>query len=209
MEWQLLTVLQEWHIALDNHLHVRTVFLDAAKAFDRVDHTVLLSRLSGIGMLDSALAWFRSYLTGRRIRTHVDGALSGELEITSGVPQGSVLGPLLYLLHAKISSVTKAGCALFADNTMLYRRGCVADRLLPCCPLKGDLENMSDWAKVSSVTFNATKSAAMLLGGKSRGDPLQPQYLNEVPVPFKSTQRHLGVVLSNNLRWDDHVYCML
>ena len=167
-EWQLLSLLQEWHSALDSRFCVHTVFLDAAKAFDRVDHTIMLSHLAEIGVSGTSLSWFWSYLSGRRIRTRVDGAVSKPLQVTSGVPQGSVLGPLLYLLHLKdVPRRTDGGCALFADDTMRHRCGCTALRQLPCCPLEGDLQQLSVWAEETKVAFNASKSATLLVGGKS------------------------------------------
>ena len=205
-EWQLLSLLQEWHSALDSRFCVHTVFLDAAKAFDRVDHTILLSHLAEIGVSGTSLSWFWSHLSGRRIRTRVDGAVSKPLQVTSGVPQGSVLGPLLYLLHVKdVPRRTEGGCALFADDTMLYRCGCTALRQLPCCPLEGDLQQLSVWAEENKVAFNASKSATLLVGGKSGRKFLQCLHVNNAPVPHKQSHRHLGVVLSESLRWDDHI----
>ena len=88
-EWQLLAILEDWHSALDRHCNVHATFLDAAKAFDRVDHSVLLDMLHGIGVHGIALEWFHSYLSGRHIRTRVAGSLSPALPVTSGsgVPQ--------------------------------------------------------------------------------------------------------------------------
>ena len=78
-EWQQLSMLQQWHTALDRRLHVHTVLLDAEKAFDSVDHIVLLPRLAEMGVSRAALAWFQSYLSGRQIQTRVKGALSDPL----------------------------------------------------------------------------------------------------------------------------------
>ena len=82
-EWQQLSMLQQWHTALDSCLHVNTVLLDLEKAFDSVDHTVLLSRLAEMGVSRAALALVQSYLSGRQIQTLVDGALSDPLGIYS------------------------------------------------------------------------------------------------------------------------------
>ena len=124
-EWQLLSVLEKWHISLDNHHHVHSIFVDAAKAFDRVDHTILLETLSSIGVGGISLQWFHSYLSNRLIQTKVEAHVSKAESITSGVPQGSVLGPLLFLLHFKdIPAAVSAPTELFADDTLLYRRDC-------------------------------------------------------------------------------------
>ena len=96
--WQLLTIVNEWHEALDRGEAVHTLFVDIAKAFDRVDHSLLLLKLASIGVCGDQLDWFESYLRGRSISTVVDGQLSSLLSISSAVPQGSVLGLLLFVI---------------------------------------------------------------------------------------------------------------
>ena len=86
VEWRLLSILEDWHAALDRRCHIHAVFLDATKAFDRVDGTVLLQILHSIGVHGVALTWFHSYLSGRRIRTRVAGSLSPASAITTTVP---------------------------------------------------------------------------------------------------------------------------
>ena len=94
--WQLLSITNDWAQAIDHGKRVHACFLDVAKAFDRVDHNILEVKLSSIGVRGSCLQWFSSYLRGRKIRTKIDGTLSEAKSISSGVPQGSVLGPLLF-----------------------------------------------------------------------------------------------------------------
>ena len=146
-EWQLLQCMDDWHTALDANHRVHAVFLDASKAFDRVHHGTLLSIIANAGAKQSALGWFQSYLTGRTICTRVLDALSPAGTVTSGVPQGSVLGPLLFLLYFKdIPASTDAQSPLFADDTMLYRKDCSGGKDTPCCSLQSDLIALSRWA---------------------------------------------------------------
>ena len=206
-EWQLLCCLEEWHSALDANYRVHAVFLDASKAFDRVHHGTLLSTIAGTGVQQSALDWFNSYLSGRTICTRVLDALSPAGTVTSGVPQGSVLGPLLFLLYFKdIPASTNAKSALFADDTMLYRTDCTGGELTPCCPLQSDLSALSVWADDHQVLFNGSKSAELHIGSRPRSAAEQPPLrLVESNIPCVSDHTHLGVSLASNLRWDDHM----
>lgn len=202
-EWQLLSTLEDWHCALDRKNHVHCVLLDAAKAFDRVDHTCLLHCLASIGLSSDALQWFCSYLSGRSIRTRVNGCLSSPRPVTSGVPQGSVLGPLLFLLYYKdIPSICSAATALFADDTMLYQSSCQGSSSTPCCALGNDLDALTLWAESRNVTFNALKSVDFRLGPHPASTSL---LLCESPIPQLQETRHLGILLRSDLRWNSHL----
>ena len=101
-------------------------FFDVEKAFDRVDHTVLFPSLSNIGLRGRELRWFFSYLSDRSIRNQVSKCLSTRRFVSSGVPQRSALGSLLFLIHTRgWSEATSAVSALFADDTMLFRDDCI------------------------------------------------------------------------------------
>ena len=201
--WQLLSVLEDWHTALDKQCHVHAAFLDAAKAFDRVNHTVLLKMLAEIGVHGSALRWFYSYLSGRRIATRVQGSVSSSLEVTSGVPQGSGLGPLLFLIYFRnIPSIVSATTALFADDTLIYRGDCVGQRCTPCCRLGEDLSDLATWANDSSVEFNCSKSAELCVGAVPPGSSVK---LMGSPLPRVEDMLHLGILLDRNLRWSAHI----
>ena len=152
----------DWAQAIDHGKRVHACFLDVAKAFDRVDHSILEVKLSGIGVRGSCLQWFSSYLRGRKIRTKIDGTLSEAKSISSGVPQGSVLGPLLFIiffmdLHVGLQST----CALFADDTLLYDINCTGNSLTsPCCAIKDDLVRLDTWSDNCNVKFNPEKVRA-------------------------------------------------
>lgn len=206
-EWQLVTIVEEWHAALDRRCNVHAVFLDAAKAFDRVDHSVLLSMISDVGIRGKPLRWLRSYLSGRRIRTRVAGCLSSDSPITSGVPQGSVLGPLLFLIYYKdLPSVIDAAAALFADDTLIYRTDCKGQDQHPCCRLSADLRQLETWTEATKTTMNPVKSAVLCLGRRPDKTPVE---LRGQALPQVSEKTHLGVTITEDLRWSKHIAVLM
>jgi hypothetical protein len=126
---------------LDNGGQVNTIYLDMSKAVDPINHRKLINKLRNFGCRGSLLKWFSSYITGRRQRVTVLGATSNTLPISSGVPQGSILGPVLFLLYVKDlpDSVTTSKVAMFADYTKLFSAiKCQSDAVL----LQNDLRHL-------------------------------------------------------------------
>lgn len=203
-EWQLLAILEDWHVALDSHKHVHAAFLDAAKAFDRVDHTILLRTLATIGIGGAALQWFQSYLSHRTICTKVSQSCSSPQPITSGVPQGSVLGPLLFIVHFKdLPSAVCASSALFADDSLLYCTDCSGNsQPSPCCRLQAALFDLSAWTTQTHTSLNPLKSSVFVLGPRIPSCQIS---LHGECLPRVSSTCHLGVIIENDLRWKRHI----
>ena len=209
--WQLLSITNDWAQAIDHGKRVHACFLDVAKAFDRVDHNILEVKLSSIGVRGSCLQWFSSYLRGRKIRTKIDGTLSEAKSISSGVPQGSVLGPLLFIiffmdLHVGLQST----CALFADDTLLYDINCMGNSLTsPCCAIKDDLVRLDTWSTTAMCSSIRKRAAQMYIARRQAQnmDQLSPSAitLNSRAIPVVSSTKHLGVHLCETLRWSGHV----
>ncbi len=117
----LMTAIHDWAETLNNRLSTHCVFIDFAKAFDSVPHERLLLKLQAYGVGGSLLQWFRSFLTTRKQRVVVNGHFSDWSNVSSGVPQGSILGPLLFILYINdISSVVRSKIKMFADDVTLY-----------------------------------------------------------------------------------------
>ena len=162
----LLTAVDYWTSALDHYNPCDVIYLDFKKAFDTVDHSNLLSKLQKLNLLSYLLYWFESYLSKRRFRVSVRGSFSSWSPVTSGVPQGSVLGPILFniFINDLPPSLQHSFCILFADDLKLYRLiQSNADHIL----LQSDLNKIAQWASVNKISFNISKSAVLHLGSNN------------------------------------------
>jgi hypothetical protein len=148
---QLLEVYHEILESVASGNEVDAIYLDFSKAFDKVPHHLLLIKLETLGIRASLLSWFQSYLTDRQQRVVLHGVCSEWPPVTSGVPQGSILGPLLFLVYCNNIPTyieKKSTLALFADDSKLYR-----PLLFPTSStlLKIDLSNITDWTADNQI----------------------------------------------------------
>ena len=142
-----------------------------SKAFDKVDHTKLLGRLHQYGITGKLHDWFRSYLQERKQQVTVLGATSRELPVTSGVPQGSLLGPILFLLFVDDlpNTVKTSRVACYADDTKIFKSiGSITD----CSPLQSDLNDLISCSELSGLIFNQSKCKYQCITCKK--SPVQP-----------------------------------
>ena len=139
------------------------LFLDLSKAFDTVDHNLLLHKLKSIGLSDHAVQWFQSYLTNTKQMTSVGNALSPAASMTVGIPQGSILGPLLFLVY--VNDLTSCQLAseivLYADDTVIYYLS--ADLFYLESNLNSDLATVSEWFSSNLLTLNISKCKCVIL----------------------------------------------
>lgn len=183
---------------------MRTVFCDISKAFDRVWHRGLLHKLAGIGCSEKIIQWFSSYLSGRKQRVVFNGHASDWTSVQAGVPQGSILGPILFLLYIN-DIVRDIGCPirLFADDTSLY---IVVDSPLSAADLlNSDLRRISNWAATWLVDFNASKTVSMTISRKTNPPQHPPLLMNNAILTETDTHKHLGIIFSNSGTWSDHI----
>ena len=160
---QLLSHYDKIISLLENGFNVDTVYLDFAKAFDKVDHTIVLKKLSLVGVRGKVLQWIESFLTSRTQRVMVNGVLSEPVPVTSGVPQGSVLGPLLFLILIGDIDKDLLACFIssFADDTRLSRA--VAD-VRDASSLQTELNKVYQWAEDNNMLFNEKKFELLRYG---------------------------------------------
>ena len=162
---------------LENGQEVRMVFLDLSKAFDKVWHKGLLYKLRNLGVKDPLLSWFRHYLTDRKQRVVIEGQSSSWLNIETGVPQGSVLGLLLFLVYINDINVNVSStCFLYADDTSLI--DIVDDQFNSAIRLIKDLDNISHWCKQWLMDMNLSKCESITLKKKRLQYPHPTLYLD-------------------------------
>ena len=190
--------------ALDSGKEVRAVFCDISKAFDRVWHAGLLYKLEAAGVTGEVLNWFKSYLSDKRQRVILPGVSSVWNFIGAGVPQGSILGPLLFLLFINdIVNGIDSNIRLFADDTSLFIIVDNAPYAAAC--LNFDLDRITRWAATWLVTFNPSKTEALLLSRKLNTIHHPPLYMENVQIQEVKSHKHLGLYLSSDCSWHQHI----
>ena len=206
---QLLRLCQEWSRHVDNSAYVGILFFDLRKAFDRVWHDGLLSKLEAAGICGSAFAWMKSFLTSRRQITTVEGCTSAPAEIGAGVPQGAILSPLLFSVYVNdISSATPASnINLFADDTSAYVTSQAPSVLNS--DLQTTADSLSSWFSRWHLSVHPAKTVCMVL--RSTGmPPCQLNIkINGNHIAQVTRHRHLGVTFNERLSWKDHVHDVL
>ena len=202
----LLEALDVWTEALSHNLPVDIVFLDYAKAFDTVPHERLLAQIKALGIDNETLRWIRSFLTGRRQRVKVNGSLSDWVDVTSGVPQGSVLGPLLFSMFVcDIPEKLNCFISMFADDTKVYEVINKLDGELS--DLQLDINSLQDWARVMQMRFHPLKCKVMHLGSTNPGREYTMMTTdgNEHTLQAVNEEKDLGITIDKKLSFSKHV----
>jgi hypothetical protein len=204
---QLLQIFDKWTEILDEGGSIDVIYLDLAKAFDTVPHQRLLAKLSGYGVGGKILEWIKQFLIGRKQKVRVGQAESTWSEVLSGVPQGSVLGPVLFICYINdLPDIVNSFIYMYADDTKLFRR---VDNNEDREELQRDLDLLGEWASKWQLRFNVEKCKTMHLGTthdtrfkyemkRSNGQP--PQTLEET-----TEEKDLGVLISSTLKPSAHI----
>jgi hypothetical protein len=200
---QLVEVLNYIGLLLDSGQQTDVIYLDMSKAFDKVQHSLVIAKLREFNISGSLLSWFTSYLCGRRQRVTVLGATSHEQEVTSGVPQGSILGPVLFVLYVNDlpKAVLSSKVACFADDTKVLKR--VVSRH-DSVDLQSDIDNLNSWAALNGLAFNDSKCKSQRI--TRRKTPLiYPYAMNGQLLSDVKQEKDLGVWIHSDLTWNKQV----
>ena len=210
-ETALLRVQNDILTGIDKKEVTLLVLLDLSAAFDTVDHTILLNRLQKIGITGLVYDWFSSYLTGRTQAVFVDGVSSDSVNLTCGVPQGSVLGPILFNIYTQplgeIARKHGLNYHFYADDTQLYTSFSINDLSSSVTSVSECIEDIKTWMKSNLLMLNDSKTEVVLLGTKQqlgKLDNLAISVGNANIIPC-SRVKNLGVIFDNNMTMEDSV----
>ncbi len=210
---QLVFVVDKWIRALDNSHATVAVFMDFMKAFDRVWHRGLLHKLATLGVLPESLGWLRSYLRDRQLSVRVGTVLSEPHSINAGVPQGSHLGPVLFLVFANdLPDAVGLPTELYADDTLIHIETSlryVDTQFLGT--LQSAIDRAADWADSWHGRFSNSKTKILAIKRSRTGHSEAFVFPNSSPtlegqsIDLINSHRHLGVVLTESLDWKEHI----
>ena len=203
-------VIDDWLENINENQITGVCLLDISKCFDTISHSILLQKLSMYGIKQQELKWFSSYLDRRKQAVLCHNELSSFVDVTCGVPQGSVLGPFLFLLFINdMSQFTTDGCLtnLYADDSMIYGSGDnipeVKQKLQNC------IQNISSWYKMNRLKINIDKTKVMLIGSKAQLKSLNVDDFilsyDDTPLELVENAKYLGMFINCDISWDFHV----
>ena len=201
-ETQLINVTNDFSLMLDRNQQCDAILLDFEKAFDKVPHSRLIHKLHSVGINDKTIQWITSFLRNRTQQVIIEGAKSDISNVTSGVPQGSVLGPTLFLIYINdISDGLESTIRLFADDTIIYR--CIESQN-DVTILQEDLHKLENWENKWLMSFNTSKCQHLPITNKR--NPIKSDYsLHNQRLETVKDAKYLGVNLNEKLNWSNHI----
>ena len=207
-----LTVLAEatnsWSVNIDNGLVNGVVFIDLKKAFDTIDHNIILKKLGNYGVDLNSLKWFESYLTNRTQKCRVNDHLSSSNPVSCDVPQGSNLGPLLFLVYINDlpNCLNWAIPRMFADDTSASYAAKSMDELQSV--INSELVNLHKWLNTNKLSLNIAKTEFMIIGSRQRISAMDDRItieINDCEVEKVDSVKSLGVYIDKHLNWSIHI----
>jgi len=200
----LLECANDWSAAINAKKHIDVVYIDFCRAFDSIVYSKLLSKIQSFGIVGNFLLWLGAFLNNRSQRVCVDNCLSYECDVLSGVPQGSVLGPILFLLFINdIDSACSCNSTLklFADDLKIYS---IFDPINSTNSLQVSINNVCAWAGMWQFTINVRKCSALHLHNKIPSDK-RPYFIDGALLPDDNSVTDLGVLIDDKLSFKGHI----
>ena len=202
-ETQLLVTSHDLASILNRHSQADVAVLDFSKAFDKVPHQPLLEKLKHCNLHPDAVGWISSFLNNRTQNVVVDGFSSKESPVLSGVPQGSVLGPVLFLIFINdIADDISSAIRLFADDCLIYREIKNRDDQFA---LQRDLNKLVEWANTWGMEFNIQKCNVITITNMKKNRLSYSYKMNNQVIDGIRSSKYLGVTISNKLQWGAHI----
>ena len=199
---QLLTVLDKWTKIIDEGGTIDCVYFDFKKAFDKVPHQRLIHKAEQYGIKGDIINWIKSFLDSRTQQVVINGELSEPKNVTSGIPQGSVLGPLLFVIFINdLPDQVKSDMFLFADDTKIFRRiSTKQDEVI----LQEDINEMMKWADQWQLEFHPDKCVKMSINNKELEN--RTYNMDDVILRNVKQEKDIGVIVDDQLKFEDHMY---
>ena len=201
----LISLTEEWRKKLDNNFVVGAVLTDLSKAFDCIPHDLIIAKLSAYNFSDEALSYIYSYLTNRRLCVRINNTHSQLETIISGVPQGSILGPILFNLSINdlFFFVVLASLYNFADDNTLSAFATTVSELIKI--LESESEVVIDWFKINKMVVNPDKFQAIILDKRKRDHTDEHITVDNQQIKVVSSVKHLGLQLDDKLNFNLHI----
>ena len=200
----LMELVEDLTQSLDNRKHTIGVFIDLKKAFDTIDHKILLHKLEHYGFRGKVNDWITSYLSCRKQYVKLGSCDSDCLDVKCGVPQGSILGPKLFILYindmCRVSDCLK--CILFADDTNLFCSGYDIIKLSEV--VTNELNKLKDWFAVNKLSLNVNKTNYMIFSNKKCVPDVKIKISN-IEIMRVKVAKFLGVLIDEKLSWNEHI----
>ena len=192
--------------SLNHRDYTLATYIDMAKAFDTVNHEILIKKLQKLGFIGKLLEILRNFLENRKQCTSVNGYVSNQENVICGIPQGSTVGPLMYIIYVNdiISSIRCCKYYMYADDTIIYTSG-----MLPECTnrLTQDLTTFKHWCNMNKLTLNVKKTKYTIFGLRSKTRNLRDHtlYMDDIQIDRVPSHKYLGITLDANLTYNRHL----
>ena len=197
----LLICIEMWTQLLEDGEAVDVIYTDFSKAFDSVPHLRLLQKMTGLGITGSTLAWVEAFLSHRMQRVHVEGSYSSWTNVISGIPQGSVLGPILFVIFINdMPDTVESMCQLFADDAKLFSNVHIRNES-NITKLQEDLDKLVKWSETWQLPFNIKKCISLHIG---RNNPWHQYKMNGKRLNQVYEEKDLGILMDNELKFHKH-----